>query len=94
MDPAFDKDQAELCVLILAVPVQMLAHRHSLLNKHVQVLGELRGKPLGFKDAQDLVPGDGADLRDALGVTEVHANLGRNQALLGELADLVRHLVG
>lgn len=51
VDTALNKNEAELSVLILAVPVQMLADRDGLLDKHIQVLRELRGEALGLEDA-------------------------------------------
>lgn len=44
MDPALNKDQPELRVLILPVPLQMLPDRNRLLYKMIQVLRNLRSK--------------------------------------------------
>lgn len=41
MDTALDQNQSELRVLVLAVPLQVLAHSDSLLDQVVQVLGDL-----------------------------------------------------
>ncbi len=93
MDAAFDKNEAELGVLILTVSVQMLSHGHGLLDQHVKVLGDVGREAVGLEDAQDLVAGNAADLRNALRVTKIHADLRRHQALLRELANLVAHLL-
>lgn len=44
VDPALDQDEAELGVLVLPVPLKMLADRHGLLDKAVEILRDLRGK--------------------------------------------------
>lgn len=38
VDTALNKNEAELGILILTVPVKMLAHGNGLLDKHVQAL--------------------------------------------------------
>eukprot|EP00170_Pyropia_yezoensis_P008397 contig_35091_g8425 len=93
VDAGLDKNQAELGVLVLAVALQMLAHRQRLLNQHVQVLGQLGRQAIGLQDPQDLVASHGFDLRHTLRVPQVHANLRWDQALLGQLANLVAHVV-
>lgn len=45
VDPALHKNQPELGVLILPVPLQMLTDRDSLLDQMVQILRNLRCKP-------------------------------------------------
>lgn len=44
MYPALDQDQAELGVLVLPVPLQMLPNRDRLLDEMVQILGDFRSK--------------------------------------------------
>lgn len=41
MNAALNQNKAVLAVLILAIALQMLAHRDGLLNKAVQVLRDL-----------------------------------------------------
>ena len=41
VDTAFYKDESELGVLVRSVSVQVLAHGHSLLDKIIQILGDL-----------------------------------------------------
>lgn len=55
VDAAFDEDEAELGVLVLAITVEMLADVDGLLDEHVEVLGHVGGEPVGAEDAQDLV---------------------------------------
>ena len=71
----------------------MLAHGDGLLDQVVEVLGERGRQAVGLQDAEDLVARDGLDLRDAEAVAEGHADLGGREALLGELADVVAHVL-
>ena len=63
MDSGLDQNEAELSVLVLPVPLQMLADGHGLLDQEVDVLGEVRGETLGLEDAQNLVASDEANLK-------------------------------
>ena len=45
VDPALHKDEPELGVLVLPVPLQVLPYRHRLLDQEVQVLRDLRRQP-------------------------------------------------
>ena len=62
VDPALDKNESELRVLILPVPLEMLPDGHCLLDQVVAVLGELRGHALPLQDAEDLVASDESHL--------------------------------
>ena len=44
MDTAFNKDKSELRVLVLLVALKVLSNGDSLLNKHIKILRDLRGK--------------------------------------------------
>jgi len=44
VDSAFDQDKSELGILVLLVAIQVLSHGNSLLNQHVQILRDSRGK--------------------------------------------------
>lgn len=44
VDARLDENQAELGVLVAAVTLQVLAHRHGLLDEHVKVFGDLGGE--------------------------------------------------
>lgn len=87
-----DKNEAELGVAVLAVPVEVLTDGNGFLNEHVQIFGELGGEAVGLKDAHNFVPRHGLDLCHALGITKVDADLGRDHALLRQLANLVTDL--
>ena len=45
VDPALHKDEPELGVLVLPVPLKMLPYRHCLLDQEVEVLRDLRCQP-------------------------------------------------
>jgi hypothetical protein len=92
VDARLDQDEPELAVLVLAVALQMLAHGHGLLDQEVQVLWDVRGQAAALQDTQDLAAGDGADLGDAVLVTQQHTDGAGGHTLLGQLADLVLHL--
>lgn len=44
MDSRLDENESELGVGVLSVLVEVLSHRHSLLDKVVEILGNLGGK--------------------------------------------------
>jgi hypothetical protein len=44
VDTRLDEDKAELAVLVLAVGLEVLADGNSLLDQHVEVLGDVRAK--------------------------------------------------
>ena len=70
VDSRFDQNKTELGVLILSVFLQMLTDLDSLLDKHVKILGDLRGKTVGLEKTNNLLSGDGLDLGDTVGVTQ------------------------
>jgi hypothetical protein len=49
-------------------------------------------RTLGLQDAEDFVASHALDLRDSVGITKNHTNLGRGKTLLGALHDLLNHL--
>lgn len=59
MNAALDQDEPELRVLILTITLQMLTNLDSLLNKHVQILRDLRGESVRLENAHDLLAGNG-----------------------------------
>ena len=127
----FDKNEAELGVLVLAVALKVLAHGYGLLDEEVKVLGKFGGKacrkqthkPINLhsaipksqresstharchsntialgvfsiltvllEEAKDLVASHTLDLGYTIGISQDYANLGRGEALLGKLADMV-----
>ena len=58
MDSALDKNQPELGVFVLPVPLQMLPDGDCLLDQVVDILRQLGGHTLTLQDTQDLVAGD------------------------------------
>ena len=59
MNAALDQDEAELRVLILTITLQMLTNLDGLLNKHVQILRDLRGESVRLENAHDLLASNG-----------------------------------
>lgn len=93
VDAGLDQDEPELAVLVLPVALQVLAHGHCLLDQEVQVLWNIRGQAAALQDTQDLAAGHGGDLGDAVLVTQQHTDGTGGHTLLGQLADLVVHLL-
>lgn len=50
----------------------MLPDCHSLLDKVVQILGQVRGQALGLEDPQDLVASDETHLGHTMRVPQNH----------------------
>ena len=88
VDTTLDKNQTELGILILTIAFQMLTDGNSLLDKHVEILGDFGGKSVRLEDTHDLLSSDGVDLGDAMRVTKDDANLGGGETLFGEFADV------
>jgi len=93
VDPALNQNQPELGISILPVPLKMLPDGDCLLDQMVAILGQLWSHALALQDAQDLVTGDEPDLGNTMRVPEDNTNLGRGQALLSQLEDLVLDLI-
>ena len=94
VDTGLDENEAELGVLVLAVGGKVLADGNSLLDEHVEVLGDLRCKTVRLEDSENLVTSDDLDLSDTVRVTEDLANLRGSGALLRKLGDLLDDLLG
>ena len=94
VDLALDQNKTELAILVLPVLLQMLADVDCLLDKLVQVLGEIRAESVGLEDTDNFVSSHILGLGNSVGITEDDANLRGGQTLLGELADLVDNLSG
>ena len=92
MHPALDEDEAELGVLVLPVPLEVLPHRDGLLDEEVEVLGHLGREAAGLEHAEDLAAGDALGERDGVGVAEDRPDLRRQLALLGGAHDHLLHL--
>ncbi len=94
VDTRFDKNKTELGVLVLSVALQMLSDLDGLLDKHIKILRDLRGKSIGLQDSNNLLSSDGLDLGDSVGITKNDTNLGGGQSLLCELANVFFDLRG
>lgn len=75
MDTTLDQNQAELCVAVLSVSLQVLSDRDGLFDQLVQILWDLGGKSIGLENAENFVSGDILDLGNAVRVTQNDANL-------------------
>merc|ERR1712029_261702 len=56
VDSALDKNESELSVLVLPVPLKMLPDGDCLLDQIVTVLGQSGGHALAFQDTRILLP--------------------------------------
>ena len=54
-DTALHQDKPELGVFVLAVPLQVLADGHGLLDQIIDILGKVRSQAFGLEDSQNLV---------------------------------------
>ena len=63
VDSALDKNEPELGILVLPVPLQMLPDADSLLDQVVAILGQLGSHALALQDSEDLVASDESDLK-------------------------------
>ena len=77
MDSALDKNQSELGVLVLPVPLKMLPDADSLLDQIVDVLGQLWSHALALQNTQNLVASDESNLR--LIIKLINANQPKSQ---------------
>ena len=70
----------------------MLTDLNSLLDEHVKILRDVRGKSVGLQKTNNLLSSDSLDLGNAIGVTKNDTNLGGSQTLLGQLAHMFLHI--
>ena len=77
MDSALDKNQSELGVLVLPVPLKMFPDADSLLDQIVDVLGKLWSHALALQNTQNLVASDESNLR--LIIKLINANQPKSQ---------------
>mmetsp|Transcript_22689 Transcript_22689/g.58379 ORF Transcript_22689/g.58379 Transcript_22689/m.58379 type:complete len:293 (+) Transcript_22689:121-999(+) len=92
VDARLNQNEAELCIFVLAEALEVLAHRHRLLDEHVQILRDLWGEAILLEHAQDLAACQMRHLGDAMLVTQDHANRRRIEALARQLARLLNDL--
>ena len=55
VDPTLHKNQPELGIPVLPVPLQMLPDGDGLLDQVVAILGQLRSHALALQDAEDVM---------------------------------------
>jgi len=79
---------------VLAIALKVLADIDSLLDEVVHVLRDLGGETVSLENAEDLGASDIANLANTVGITKNDTNLGRSQALLGELGNVLIDLLG
>ena len=75
VNSAFAKNEAELCVLVLAELLQVLSDLHSLFDQVVEVLGDGGSEAGLLQDSEDFASRDRLHLGDSVGVSHGHANL-------------------
>ena len=93
VDTALHQNQAELGILVFAILVQVLPHGHCLLDQVVQILRESWCHAVGLEDSQHVVASHSLDLWHTEAVSQGDTNLGRSQTLLGQLADVINHII-
>ena len=93
VDPGLDEDEPKFGILILAVPLKVFPDAHGLLDEVVNILWDVGSEAFGLEDPKDLVSGDESHLGDTMAVPEDNSNLGRSEALLGQLEDLLLDIV-
>ena len=94
VDAGFDENEAELGVGVTAVLVEVLAHVDGALDEAVEIFGKFGGLTVVLQDAEDLTTSDGLDLSDTHRVTEVGADHGRGDTLLGHFDDGLDDVAG
>ena len=75
MDSGLDQNKSELGVLVLFVSLQVLSNLDSLLNQHVQILGDGGGEASLLQDSEDLGASNTLDLGDSVRISEDDADL-------------------
>merc|ERR1719244_747574 len=93
MDSAFNQNKTELGILVLPVSLKMFPDGDSLFDEVVAVLWEFGSHTFAFQDTQNFVASDKSDLGNTMGVPKDDTNLLGSQTFLGELEDLILHLI-
>ena len=89
MNAAFNEDETELRISVLAALVEVLPHRHGLLHEEVQILRDGRSEALLLEDTQDLVASDHLYLWHTEAVPQRDADGRGRHTLLRQLANLL-----
>ena len=93
VNPALNKDQSELGILVLPVPFQMLPNCNGLLDEVVKILRNFRGKSMSLEDTQYLASCNTLDLSNPVRVTKNDTNLGWSQTFLCKFTDVVLNIL-
>merc|ERR1719491_1341561 len=93
MNAALNENQAELRVPVLAVAIHVLADRHCFLNQVIQIFWKGGRLPLGLQNPKDLAAGNEVHLWNTEAISQCHTDLGWCQTLLGQLGDMVAHIL-
>ena len=93
MNSALNKNQPELRIFVLPIPLQVLANSNGLLNQMVKILRNPRSQSVSFENPQNFAASYGLHLSDAVRVTENDTDLRRRQSFLPELADVIIHVL-
>jgi hypothetical protein len=93
MNTRFNQNKTELGIVILAVTLQMLTYRNSLLNKVVKILWNLWSQTIGLENTDNLVTSNEFNLTNTMLITKASANLRWSHTLLGIFHNLFAHLL-
>ena len=92
VNAAFNEDETELRISVLAVLVEVLPHRLGLLHEEVQNLRDGRSEALLLEDTQDLVASDHLYLWHTEAVPQRDTNGRGRHTLLRQLANLLAEI--
>jgi len=93
MDTGFDENETEFGVFVLAVSLEVLANRDSLLDKVPEILRDGWCKTVGLQDTENLVTRHETDLGNTMTIPKGNTNLGRCKTLARKLAYVVDNIV-
>jgi len=94
VDTRLGQNETEFRIAILSVPLEMLSDGDGLLDHVVKVLGDLRGQTLCLQNAENFGSRHEFHLSDSVGISENDTDLGRSEALLRQLVDLLLDILG
>ena len=92
VNAAFNEDETELRISVLAVFVEVLPHRHGLLHEEVQILRDGRSEAFLLEDTQDLVVSDHLYLWHTEAVPQRDTNGRGRHTILRQLANLLAEI--
>ena len=89
----FGHNESELGILILAELLQMLSDLYSLFDEVVEIFWKVWSESLLLQDSEDFASSDALHLGDSVAISESDADLGRGEALLRQLDNLINEVV-